>query len=297
MNLNKVVKKYSPGFLLKILRKLRESTSVKLLRKRQSFRLKSFTQESQVYVLFDNTKVVVSIKPNNGGVDNYIFLNSIHEPDILKIIKDNVKEGDVVVDVGANIGQHTIFMTRFVGDSGFVYSFEPLLTNTDSIRKSLTLNNSTNAKVETMAVGEKNTRVKMYVPETANDRSSRELVGSVSDKYVEVEMITLDTYFKEKKIDFIKIDTEGFESEVLSGAREIISKYMPTILLEYAPKFYESRNVDGNNLLSNLIAQNYLLTDVSSGYGEIDDVVTYTDFLTKGGSGISNILATDRSAN
>jgi len=297
MSINKIVKEYLPSFLVRMLRKLREYTAVKIIRKYQSFQLKSFTDEKQIEVLFEGIRAVVLIKPNNGWVDNYIFLNSIHEPDILKIIKDNVNEGDAVVDVGANIGQHTLFLAKFVGDSGFVYAFEPLLSNTNSIQKSLTLNNINNVKVETMAVGEEDRNVKIYVPVTANDRSSRELVGVVSDQYEEVGMVSLDNYFKNKKIDFIKIDTEGFESEVLAGAKEIISRYMPTILLEYAPKFYKKRNIDGNDLLNNLIMQNYLLTDIPSGYGEINDVKEYTEFLTKGGSGISNILATHRSAN
>lgn len=240
--------------------------------------------------MFGGFKVLMFIKPDNGGVDNYIYLNSIHEQEILNVIRENVQAGDTVVDVGANIGQHTLFMSKFVGETGSVYAFEPLKSNTDSIQKSLKLNNSQNVKVETMAVGEKDTEVKMYVPETSNDRSSRELVGIVVENFEKVKMTKLDTYFKDKKIDFIKIDTEGFESEVVSGASKMIAEHQPKILLEYAPKFYEGRKLDSNDLLRTLIENGYVLHDVSSSV-EINDVLAYTAFLTKGGSGISNVLA------
>jgi len=290
MNINTIVKTYLPSSLVKLLREVRERTSVKLLRSYQSLRLKSFTSAKEVEVLFGGFKVLMFIKPDNGGVDNYIYLNSIHEQEILNVIRENVQAGDTVVDVGANIGQHTLFMSKFVGETGSVYAFEPLKSNTDSIQKSLKLNNSQNVKVETMAVGEKDTEVKMYVPETSNDRSSRELVGIVVENFEKVKMTKLDTYFKDKKIDFIKIDTEGFESEVVSGASKMIAEHQPKILLEYAPKFYEGRKLDSNDLLRTLIENGYVLHDVSSSV-EINDVLAYTAFLTKGGSGISNVLA------
>jgi len=195
--------------------------------------------------------------------------------------------------VGANIGQHSLFMSQFVGETGSVYSFEPLQSNTDSIKKSLKLNNSQNVTVETMAVGEEDTEVKMFVPETSNDRSSRELIGMTTENFEKVKMTKLDTYFADTKINFVKIDTEGFESEVLSGASKIIFNHKPKILLEYAPKFYEGRKLESNDLLRALIDHGYVLRDVSSGV-EIEDVPAYTAFLTKGGSGISNILATLR---
>jgi len=243
-------------------------------------------------VSFAGFKVLMFIKPDNGGVDNYIYLNSIHEPEILNVIRENVQVGDVVVDVGANIGQHALFMSQFVGETGSVYAFEPLVNNTDSIQKSLNLNNGQNITIETMAVGEEDVaEVKMYVPETSNDRSSRELVGMKTENIEKVKMTKLDSYFKDKKINFIKIDTEGFESEVITGASNIIAKHKPKILLEYAPKFYEGRKVDSTDLLLNLIEYGYVLHDVASG-AQIENVKAYTAFLTKGGSGISNILAT-----
>ena len=293
MNINTVVKTYLPSSFIKALRTIREHTSVKLLRSYQSLKLKGFTSAREMEVVFGGLKVLMFIKPNNGGVDNYIYLNSIHEPEILNVIRENVQAGDVVVDVGANIGQHSLFMSQFVGETGSVYSFEPLQSNTDSIKKSLKLNNSQNVTVETMAVGEEDTEVKMFVPETSNDRSSRELIGMTTENFEKVKMTKLDTYFADTKINFVKIDTEGFESEVISGASDIIAKHKPKILLEYAPKFYEARKVDSNDLLSTLIKHDYVLQDVSSGV-MVENVPAYTAFLTKGGSGISNILAIPR---
>jgi len=291
MNYKMSTKKYLPSFLVQILKKLRVHTIEKLSRKRQHAQLKKFKHETVSEVVFEGTQINILIKPNNGWVDNYIFLNSVHEPDILKIIKDNLKEGDVALDIGANIGQHTMFMAKFVGEEGSVFAFEPLESNVDSISKSISLNNAKNIVLENMAVGEGDGVVEMHIPENANDRSSRKLVGVKSDTKQQVKMIALDKYFGDKKIDFIKIDTEGFEPEVLTGAKKLISKHKPIILLEFAPKFYSHRKVDGNDLLNYLASENYVLRDTPSGYGTVADVKKYMDYLTKGGGGISNILA------
>jgi len=87
MNINTVVKTYLPSSFIKALRTIREHTSVKLLRSYQSLKLKGFTSAREMEVVFGGLKVLMFIKPNNGGVDNYIYLNSIHEPEILNVIK------------------------------------------------------------------------------------------------------------------------------------------------------------------------------------------------------------------
>jgi FkbM family methyltransferase len=292
MKIRKTIKKYLPDIFTRLFKIVKNIFDARVVRKYQSQKLKNFTTEKVVEVAFGSYAVQILIKPQNGWVDNYIFLDSIHEPEILKIIKDNVKKGDTVVDIGANIGQHTLFMSKFVGSQGFVYGFEPLKTNIDSIYRSIALNNIKNVQIENKAVGEVDKKIKIYVPANKNDRSSRELVGVMSDSQEEVDMITMDTYFKNTEINFLKIDTEGFEPEVLAGAKEIIKTCKPTILFEYAPKFYQHRNIKGVELLNYLISENYILEDIPSDYGKIEDIAEYSTFIVKGGSGISNILAT-----
>ena len=291
MNIKKVIKKYSPNWIIKPLRFFWRCTGSYIVAINQKVRLNKFHGQQKREVVFDNERITILIQPRNGWVDNYIFLNSIHEPNILKVIKYSISKGDIVVDIGANIGQHTLFMSKFTGEKGKVYCFEPLNKNYRSIKKSIDLNNFKNVTVEKKAVGEKNTMIKIFIPNSNNDRSSRKLFEVSSDKYEETEMVTLDDYFSNKKIHFIKIDTEGFEPEVISGADKIITQHKPTILLEYSPLFYEQRKIESSSLLEYLSSQNYILNDIDSGYGHIDDIEKYTKYLITKGGGISNIIA------
>ena len=149
-----------------------------------------------------------------------------------------LKEGDVVMDVGGNIGQTALMMAKKLGDSGKVYSFEPFTTTHDRFKENLSLNPSIrNITLLKLALGEKAEKLVMYVENIKNSGGNRiKPIGKeVNAEVEEVEITTLDEFSKShtiNKIDLIKIDVEGFEMKVLLGSQGIIQKFKPALFIE-----------------------------------------------------------------
>ena len=160
--------------------------------------------------------------------------NLIHEKATTDLFKKTVKEGDVIVDLGANIGYFTLLAARLVGDKGRVYAFEPEPRNYDYLVKNIELNNYNNISSVQKAVSDKNGKTKLYIcsydtgHHTINQYEGIEAYkpdsidnNSIDDKkdFIEIETVTLDSFLKDKEklIDIIKMDVEGAEVLALSG--------------------------------------------------------------------------------
>jgi FkbM family methyltransferase len=151
-----------------------------------------------------------------------------------------IHEGDTVIDIGANIGIYTKFFSQFVGARGSVFSFEPV-GNTfkifDYITRRLGLNN---VYREQAAISNENGIKRIYLPlESAGlpniyKATLNERVGGLARKTEFVIAKTLDSFFGDysSKITFIKYDIEGHERYAVEGARRIIKKFEPAMLIE-----------------------------------------------------------------
>ena len=160
-----------------------------------------------------------------------------------KIMVEKIKVGSIVVDVGANIGLHTLNMARIVGNTGRVFAFEPDPSNFEILRKNVKINNYQNIILEEKAVGDKHGRVTLYQSDhPGNHRLFPQTKQAKGE--VEVELTSLDKYFIDsnlaEKINFIKIDVEGLEFSVLNGMKNILKNNKKIkILFEFMPDIME----------------------------------------------------------
>src|ERR687890_2565039 len=156
--------------------------------------------------------------------EDLVFMTN-HEDDIIEHFTP--KQGDIVVDIGAHMGRYTIIASKRVGTNGKVVAIEAHPGNFEMLNRNIKLNRLTNIISLNHAVYSKETKVKLYVPgeESGNtiyntlisDRATNE------EKFVEVNANTLDYLLKSKgikqeEVNWIKIDVEGAEFEVLKGA-------------------------------------------------------------------------------
>lgn len=137
-----------------------------------------------------------------------------------------------VVEVGANIGAHTVELSRLVGRHGRVYAFEPQRLVFQNLCANLALNQCQNIYAYQMAAGEKNGI--LVVPPVSYE--SRNNFGGISllDRNAlgeTVPLLTVDSLGL-SRCDFLKVDVEGMECNVLQGARATIEKYRPALYLE-----------------------------------------------------------------
>ena len=161
-----------------------------------------------------------------------------------KIMEQKMSEGDIVIDAGANIGLHTLNMAKIVGKTGKVFAFEPEITNFGILKKNIKLNNYTNIFAEHKAVGEKDGIATLYRSNHPGMHKIDSEPQHSKDK-LNVDIINLDNFFNKNhiqpKIDFIKIDVEGFELSVLKGMKNILknNKNIKILLELYHNKLHE----------------------------------------------------------
>lgn len=163
--------------------------------------------------------------------------NPAREEDIVELFRP--KKGDIVVDVGAHIGKYSLIASKMVGPQGKVLAIEAHPDNYDILKKNIALNNLTNVVALNFAVHSKEAMVKLYEPgqEEGFTIYNTIMTGrkmSNNQNYVEVQAKTLDSILLEnaiKEANWIKIDVEGAELEVLRGAPSILSNSRSSSLL------------------------------------------------------------------
>ncbi len=152
-----------------------------------------------------------------------------YEPET-RALRHLVPRGAVCIDVGGNFGQFASFLARAAGPTGFVHSFEPLAYNRRIFERVIRHMGLRNVSVYPFAVGSRRDVLRLSIP----GRNTAE--AHISDSGAElVEVIPLDAWASEAnlaRLDFVKIDVEGFELEVLRGASGLLSRFKPALLCE-----------------------------------------------------------------
>ena len=143
--------------------------------------------------------------------------------------------GDVAVDVGANIGIYTQFLSRCVGPTGLVHSFEPSSENFRRLQAAT--RKLPNVRLSQSAIGESSCRSTLYVSDKLNVDHRAYLPDGDSHHTVPIEMVALDDYFKPgERVDLLKLDVQGYELHALQGARRIVNENREIkLLLEFWP--------------------------------------------------------------
>ena len=164
--------------------------------------------------------------------DDFLFMTN-HENEIMEHF--NPKSGDIVVDVGAHIGLYSLIAAKRVGPGGKVIAIEPDPENFKILRKNILLNRSKNIEALECAAYSAREKLKLFLPELEQGRTIFNTVmqdrAKTSINFLEVEANTLDNILESKNItevNWIKIDVEGAELEVLKGAVNTLSSNKDT---------------------------------------------------------------------
>jgi FkbM family methyltransferase len=161
------------------------------------------------------------------------FLDDNWENESLNHLVQNIEQGDVFVDVGACFGLYTVIASKLVKRDGFVYAFEPDPYMFRLLKANIEMLRLENIIACNFALGESNRVSKFYV--TNGGMSSLQPMTGLRS-VINTSVKTLD-HFHIKKIDWMKIDTEGTEHLVLEGAKETLERCKPKLLIEFLPQF------------------------------------------------------------
>lgn len=209
---------------------------------------RDFIRRSLRYRVFTKLKMDFEFEVNfygykyRGNLNNYIdrsvFFFGAHEKEQMNFSKKYIKDC-IVIDCGSNTGNHSLFYSAF---SKQVISIEANETLVKDLKNRIHLNKISNIDTYNCGAGSQNAKsLPFYISESDNYGVSSFIDNFAPNNSIikQVEIKTLDSIvmnYKNSKIGFIKIDCEGFDYEVLKGARGLISRDMPLIQIEYNPR-------------------------------------------------------------
>lgn len=167
------------------------------------------------------------------GIHSDLLEAGIREPLATKIVEKKTKPGEVVLEVGANIGYYTIMQSKIIGKSGRIYAIEPISDNLNYLRRNINLNNLKNVEVHPIALREKNKKLEIFTFEEANLNSAIKW----SDRNLGSETVvgmTMDSFLKGKRSpNWIRMDVEGYEWNILMGAKKSLkNKNLKNLFIE-----------------------------------------------------------------
>lgn len=171
-------------------------------------------------------------------IQNRIFLERDYfEIYHLTMLKEHIKRNAVILDIGANIGNHTIFFAKEC-NAKKIYSFEPTQKTFQILRENIRINHVDSMVVAmNIALGARDQKVDMVGDD--RDSGSNRVEECINGDTV---MNTLDSLSINERIDLVKIDVEGYEYEVLEGAEKTIVRDKPDIFIEIFDVNYDKVN-------------------------------------------------------
>ena len=182
-----------------------------------------------VYKLRNNITFKARAGGSDAGIINEVWLWKVYTP-----VGDEIREGDIVVDIGAHIGAFSIFAATCARGVR-VYSYEPFPQNFDLLNHNIALNQLENIEPFPVAVAGENGKRRLAV-DTRNGVAST-LLPSKQD-HIEVNCVTLGDIFEARNIEtcgFLKMDCEGAEYEILFNTQEEYFSRIRRISMEYHP--------------------------------------------------------------
>ena len=155
-----------------------------------------------------------------------------------------VKKGDVALDIGANIGYFSLLLSQAVGDSGQIYAYEPDSENYRLLKANKILNNCSNLNCLNQAISKEDGFAKLFL--STDNLGDHRLFETPGRDSCEVQTTSLDSKYSETHVDFIKLDTQGSECNILSGMTQTVqhNRSHLSCLMEFSPKMLQDNGFE-----------------------------------------------------
>jgi len=201
--------------------------------------------------------------PRKSLIGRSIYLSGLWEPETTDFVLMKMKPGVNVLDVGADIGYYTLLFAKLVGAKGNVYAFEPIPKAKYYLDKNVELNELKNVKTYGFALFDDAGMVCLEDPFNKSNINPQKKRLSKND--IQVEMKVFDGWRSEEsidRVDFMKLDVEGAEMNILRGMRETIEKDRPEILVELHPSQLKNFGFVPSDMLEFLTGFGYQIDPV-----------------------------------
>ena len=233
---------------------------------RKCLPIQGFSQDERVEVCLEEFHLTINPASHVGW---HLYCFGTYEPMLRRLMSEYVQQGAICLEIGANIGWHTLLLSRLCGPSGSVHAFEPNPSVFHELQHHLENNRASNVRPWWTALSDRLGTALFMAPDAKSAHagdghliSSEEAFGGST---IQVEVETIDHVFGNlERLDFIKIDVEGWEPAVWRGAAATLRRHFPVICLEQLPWHLGRAGfsvLDASGLLSNLGYQFYAYDD------------------------------------
>ena len=195
-----------------------------------------------------------------------LSINGIYEEFETNLIKKEIHSGDVVVDIGANIGYYTLLFAKLVGEKGKVFAFEPDPTNFELLKKNVEINDYKNVILEQKALSDSHGKMMLSLNSENTAGHHLNFKQENIDNSIEVDVLNFDQYFAKRKLDinFIKMDVEGAESNVIKGMTNTIkNSHNLKMIVEYNPNAIHQMGLHPETFLDLLSDCGFSINDIN----------------------------------
>ncbi len=204
-------------------------------------------------------------------LDYMVFATGSYEPAIAGLITSQINPGSTVMDIGANVGIHTITMGKAAGPNGKVYAFEPIGFLRKKIEENIWLNNLHNVEIIPSALSNQAGKQEIFFDENDSNLGTASLGKKSEQTNLEIDIKVGDEVAQElgiSQLDLMKIDVEGFELKVLKGLESTISKLRPRIIFEFDVNYIKRVEEEGmdvkEEIFSYFSSKNYQLFEIAN---------------------------------
>lgn len=156
------------------------------------------------------------------------------EPATIEFLKKSLVQGDTVIEVGANVGAHTLLIGKLIGNKGHIYAFEPTDFASEKLRKNISINpDVSNITVRTEIVtNKKNDLPKLDIRSswTVDSKKTPECTALKDTKSISIDDFAAEVFLE--SLALVKIDVDGYDFKVLQGAKSTLFRFLPVIFCE-----------------------------------------------------------------
>lgn len=171
-----------------------------------------------------NGMYLMRLNPKDKGLSRELYIYKKREIFSTEFIKKIIRDDDVIIDIGANIGYYALLEAK-LASKGIVYAIEPVPENIELLKTNIKLNNCKNIFIFQLALGDKIGKAKMYIYDKLNWSSFIKSVDETIIREINISLTTLDKFAEDyihEPITFIRMDVEGYEYQIIKGSLRIL---------------------------------------------------------------------------
>jgi FkbM family methyltransferase len=192
------------------------------------------------------TEKFLYVRAEDGGVAHQLIMYHEYEPFESKLVREQLKPGMTVYNIGANLGYYALLASECVGAEGKVYAFEPAPENFELLRRTISENGCANIELFPSAVSDRSGEATLSI--SATNSGDHQLRMDSSRDHIQVPTVSIDEFIKKGHAspNAIIMDVQGAELDVLRGAKSLLASNAPLVLFtEFWPGGLDERHPNG----------------------------------------------------